>query len=179
MKQIRLLLVDNHPTFLRLAAAFLHEHYSGEVAVVGTLPTVRKNLTPVEALHPDVVVFDPYSPARSAKGILPVLRAALPGVGLVVLSARSEGAYRRAALAAGADEFVDKADIVAELMPAIRRAHLLSPPPPREGIESSRNPQRIHLTQLSGRPQITRRMVAVDRLGIATGEEHKDDASQV
>lgn len=122
MKQIRLVLVDNHPTFLRLAAAFLREHYSREVAVVGTLPTVRKNLARVEALHPDVVVFDPFSPARSAKGTLPFLRAALPAVGLVVLSARREAVYRRSALAAGANEFVPKADIVAELLPAIRRA---------------------------------------------------------
>ncbi len=122
MKRIRLLLVDNHPTFLRLAADFLREHHAGKITVVGTARTVQEGLALVHALHPDVVVFDPFSPARSAKTILPFLRAALPGVGLVVLSARREGVYRRAALAAGADEFVPKADIVAELLPAIRRA---------------------------------------------------------
>ena len=122
MKRIRLLLVDNHRIFLRLAADFLREHCSGEVSVVGTVQNVQEGLALVDALHPDVVVFDPFSPTRSAKAILPFLRAALPGVGLVVLSARREGVYRRAALAAGADEFVPKADIVAELLPAIRRA---------------------------------------------------------
>lgn len=122
MKKIRLLLVDNHPTFLRLAAEFLREHYAGEVAVVGTARTVEESVALAQTLRPRVVVLEPFSPIHLAKLILPVLRAALPGAGLVVLTARSEGVYRRAALAAGADEFVPKADIVAELLPAIRRA---------------------------------------------------------
>ncbi len=101
MKRIRLLLVDNHSTFLRLAADFLREHHAGEITVVGTARTIQEGLTLAGAQRPEVVVLDPFSPARSAKVILPQLRAALPGVGLVVLSARREGVYRRAALAAG------------------------------------------------------------------------------
>ena len=95
---------------------------SGEIVVVGALKTVRKNLPLFGALQPDVVVFDPFSPARSAKASVPFLRAALPGSGLVVLTAHSEGVYRRAALTAGADEFVAKAEIVPNLLGAIRRA---------------------------------------------------------
>jgi DNA-binding NarL/FixJ family response regulator len=45
----------------------------------------------------------------------------LPDVGIVALTLLEGDAYRQAALAAGADDLVAKAELVTDLLPAIRR----------------------------------------------------------
>jgi DNA-binding NarL/FixJ family response regulator len=49
------------------------------------------------------------------------LRKMLPGVGIIALPLLDSNAYRQAALAAGADDVVSKAELVNDLLPAIRR----------------------------------------------------------
>ena len=49
------------------------------------------------------------------------LRNMLPGVGIIALTLLNDNAYRQAALAAGADDLVRKAEVVTDLLPAIRR----------------------------------------------------------
>jgi len=121
MRAIHTLLIDHHPTFLRLAADYLREHYPDEITVVGTARTGEEGLTLALSLRPRVILLDPYASGSAAKATLPRLRAALPAVGLVVLSTHSENVYRRAALEAGANEVVVKSRLIAELLPAIRR----------------------------------------------------------
>jgi len=45
----------------------------------------------------------------------------LPGVGTIALTLLEGNAYRQAALAAGADDIVRKAELTTDLPPAIRR----------------------------------------------------------
>jgi len=49
------------------------------------------------------------------------LRKVLTGVGIIALTLLEGNAYRRAALTAGADDLVPKAELTTELLPAIRR----------------------------------------------------------
>ena len=49
------------------------------------------------------------------------LRNMLPGVGIIALTLLNGNAYQQAALAAGADDLVGKAEVVTDLLPAIRR----------------------------------------------------------
>jgi DNA-binding response OmpR family regulator len=44
----------------------------------------------------------------------------LPGVGIIVLTLLEGNAYRQAALAAGADDAVRKAELITDLLPAVR-----------------------------------------------------------
>jgi CheY-like chemotaxis protein len=53
--------------------------------------------------------------------ILPRLRNMLPDAGIIALTLLNDNAYRQAALAAGADDVVRKAELTTELLPAIRR----------------------------------------------------------
>ena len=52
---------------------------------------------------------------------IPRLRKVLPGVGIIALTLLEGNAYRQAALAAGADDLVRKAELTTDLLPAIRQ----------------------------------------------------------
>jgi DNA-binding NarL/FixJ family response regulator len=49
------------------------------------------------------------------------LRTVLPGVGIIALTLLNNSASRKAAMAAGADDVVLKAELITDLLPAIRR----------------------------------------------------------
>jgi CheY-like chemotaxis protein len=72
------------------------------------------------------------------------LRTLLPGVVIIALSVMNTPDFRKAALAAGANAFVSKARLRADLMPTLRQlvdaAHISSQPvkcPPREEPKGS------------------------------------------
>jgi DNA-binding NarL/FixJ family response regulator len=62
MRAIRILLIDHHPTFLRLATDYLREHYPDEMTVVGTARTGEEGLTLALSLRPYVVLLDTPTP---------------------------------------------------------------------------------------------------------------------
>ncbi len=72
-------------------------------------------------LHPDVAVVDLSLAQGPCLGWLRTLRERCPGLKVVVLSVHDEPNVRRAALDAGADEFVLKRAIVTDLLPAVDR----------------------------------------------------------
>ena len=120
MIAVRVLLVDDNPTFLRIATRYLEEHE--EIAVVASLSGGAEALASVEELRPDVALIDLAMPDLSGLEVIPRLRAARPELGIIALTFLDTDGYRQAALAAGADEFVPKATLITELIPAIRRA---------------------------------------------------------
>ena len=116
------LLVDDNPTFLRIAAQFLREHCTREVTVVGTATGGAAALARAGDLRPQVIVVDLAMPEMSGLETIPRLRELCPDLGIVALTQMEPAAYREAALAAGADEFVTKAMLSTDLLPAIQRA---------------------------------------------------------
>jgi len=60
-------------------------------------------------------------PGLSGLETIPRLRAMLPEVSIIALTLLDAKVYRQAALAAGADDFVPKANLSTDLLPAIRR----------------------------------------------------------
>jgi DNA-binding NarL/FixJ family response regulator len=111
--------VDDNLTFLRLAASYL-AHFS-ELNIVATADNGQDGFTKALSLHPQVILLDLVMPGLSGLQLIPRLRAAVSGVGIIVLTSHSPTSYKQAVLAAGADEFVRKADIDEQLLPAIRR----------------------------------------------------------
>jgi DNA-binding NarL/FixJ family response regulator len=119
MKSISVLLVDDNPSFLRIATRFLQEH--DDVAVVGAAGGGEEALALAQDLHPDVVLIDLAMPGLNGLETIPRLRAMLPAVGIIALTMLDTNSYWQAALAAGANDFVPKASLDTDLLPAIRR----------------------------------------------------------
>ena len=72
-------------------------------------------------LQPDVAVVDLSLAPGQGLGWLRALKERCPSLKVIVLSVHDEPNVRRAALEAGADEFVLKRAIVTDLLPAVDR----------------------------------------------------------
>ena len=117
--KISVLLVDDHEAFLRIATEFLQRH--DELTVVGAARGGEEALTQAQDLRPQIILVDLNMPGLSGLETIPLLRAMLPEAGIIALTLLDAKVYRQAALAAGADDFVPKANLSTELLPAIRR----------------------------------------------------------
>lgn len=120
-KPISVLIMDDNPTFLRLALLILSQH--PEVKIVGTILGGKDGLEIADRLKPDVALIDLVMPDVSGIEVISHLRETVPETGIVALTLFYEEGYREAALQAGADDFVRKDHISTELLPAIQRAH--------------------------------------------------------
>jgi DNA-binding NarL/FixJ family response regulator len=118
--KIRVLLVDDHEAFLRVATEVLQRHH--ELDVVGVARGGEEALAQAQALRPEVILIDLRMPGLNGMASIPRLRAMLPQAGIIALTLLNPNAYRRAALAAGADDFVSKRKLRTDLLPAIRQA---------------------------------------------------------
>ena len=119
MNPISVMLVDDNPTFLRIATRFLQEH--DDVMVVGAAGGGEEALAQAQARQPDIVLIDLAMPGLSGLETIPRLRAMLPEVGIIALTVLDTNSYRQAALEAGANDFVPKSTLNTDLLPAIRR----------------------------------------------------------
>ena len=120
MQPISLLLVDDNPRFLQVLTRFLHVRFSDEV-IVGTAGEGMEALVQAQNLRPQVILLDLVMPGLGALSAIPRLRSMMPDVGIIVLTVLDAKGYRKAALAAGADDFVGKASLYTDLIPAIQR----------------------------------------------------------
>jgi DNA-binding NarL/FixJ family response regulator len=116
----RVLLADDH-VLLRAALTRLLEP---ECEMVGRATTVAELLAEAQTWHPDVVVVDLMLPESNGLDACRQLKAALPAIGIVMLTAVDDPDVREAALAAGASDFVPKSLAHQHLLPAIRTAWL-------------------------------------------------------
>lgn len=115
------LLVDDEPTFLRIATLFLQTHYSKEVDVIGTASSGEECLAQAQTLAPDVILLDLSMPGLSGLQTIPLLRIMFPEMGIIALTLNDAEVYRKAVVAAGGNDLVSKATMHTDLMPAIRK----------------------------------------------------------
>lgn len=125
---VRVLLADASLTFRHAMTRLLCERSSAVVVVLGEGEDV---LSKARDLRPHIVLIDPFMPLGNKSGLEAVsrLRAALPQVGIVVLTLVSSNGYRQAALAAGADDFVPKTEVYTDLLPVIDQLARVAPQP--------------------------------------------------
>jgi DNA-binding NarL/FixJ family response regulator len=88
------------------------------VQVVGEATDVNDLLNGIKTACPDVVLLDWGFGDGATIDLLSLLRTRCPNLAVIVLSGHPEA--REAALAAGADAFVSKADPPEQLLTAIR-----------------------------------------------------------
>lgn len=119
MAPISVLLVDDNPTFLRILGDFLGEEE--DILVVGMARSGEEALVKANELRPQVILLDLAMPGLNGFNTTPRLRSMMPDVGIIALTVLDANGYREAALTAGADDFVAKANLNTHLVPAIRR----------------------------------------------------------
>jgi CheY-like chemotaxis protein len=121
MESISVLLVDDNTTFLRVTTQFLESYQDTNMVVIGTANRGEDALEQVESLQPQVILIDLAMPGMPGLEAIPHLRRRMPDVGIIALTMMDTGGFRQAALDAGADEFIPKANMRTELLPAITR----------------------------------------------------------
>lgn len=122
MTAIPVLLVEENPTFLRILSHVLREYCGDEVLVVGTSPGGENALDQAQRLKPWAMVVSVDQPNQANLQLIPRLRLLLPSVTLVAIGQFDEEASRQAAQAVGADAYIAKAALNAELLPVLCRA---------------------------------------------------------
>lgn len=119
MATIRILLVDNNPQFLKAVRQLLADDAAFEI--VGGTYSAAKGLELVARLHPDVVVMDLALPLMNGLEATRRIKAGPSAPLVIIVTLHDQETYRRTAEAAGADGFVSKWEVGAQLPELIRR----------------------------------------------------------
>lgn len=119
---IRLMVVDDHQIFREALQRLLLS--VTDLEVVGQASTGAEVIELARAIAPTVVCMDINLPDVNGIEATRALRAALPKVKVVALSAHLEQRYVREMLKAGASAYVTKTEGCDELLHAIRAAAL-------------------------------------------------------
>ncbi len=122
---LRVLVVDDNPLLLRSIKRLLTA--LSDVEVVGEACSGLAALELAAALRPDVVLMDLAMPEMDGLEATRRLAALPQPPRVVIMTMHDSSVYRVAALAAGAFEFLFKADLVKTLRPLFLR--LKSDPP--------------------------------------------------
>jgi two-component system KDP operon response regulator KdpE len=111
----RVLMVDDEPQLLRAMRITLQARGYD----VRTAPSGRKALSEAAAFRPDVIVLDLGLPDLDGVDVITAIRG-WSAVPIIVLSGRTSGGEKVAALDAGADDYVTKPFGVEELLARMR-----------------------------------------------------------
>ena len=118
MTRTRVLLADDHSSFLEAETTLLRAHFD----VVGTAKSGTQLLTEGIRLDPDVIVADITMPELSGIEAVTKLRESDCSAKLVFLTVHAEEAFVRTCLAKGALGYVLKNQMKDHLVPAIYAA---------------------------------------------------------
>jgi DNA-binding NarL/FixJ family response regulator len=91
------------------------------VRVLGEAQDGEEAIQLVHELRPRVVLMDLGMPRMGGLDALRRTKREMPWTKVIMVTVHGEDAYRRAALALGADAFIVKKRLQGELLPALRR----------------------------------------------------------
>lgn len=114
---IRLLVVDDDPGFRETLRALLAQR--DEAIVLREARSGEEALQLADALRPDVVLMDLAMPRMNGLEATRLLKARWPGLAVIIITVHDEEAYRRTALAAGAEAFLLKKSLGVDLWPTL------------------------------------------------------------
>src|ERR1700677_3779753 len=121
MKQIRILLADDHTVMRRGLRLLLESH--PQFGVVAEASDGRQAIEQAEATEPDVAVLDIAMPNLSGIEAAQRITSALPHTAVVILSMHSDEGYVLRALKAGAKGYLLKDSPEGDLIEAIKAVH--------------------------------------------------------
>jgi len=117
VKTIRVLLVDDNPAFSRAARNFLISQPYLEV--VGCAASGAEAMDLTAALKPDLILMDVVMPGMSGLEATRRIKRDAGAPKIIMLTLHTAVEYRASATAAGADGFITKDNLVADLPPLI------------------------------------------------------------
>ncbi len=120
-RAIRLLLADDQALVRGALAALLG--LEPDLEVVAEVGSGDEVVPAALAHHPDVALLDVEMPGTDGIAATAALRAAAPGVRVLIVTTFGRPGYLRRALQAGASGFVVKDTPAAQLADAVRRVH--------------------------------------------------------
>lgn len=118
---IRVLLADDHAV-VRAGIRQLLEH-SGDIQIVAEASDGEAAQALIQQHRPDVAVLDIQMPKASGIEVTRWVRANMPGVGVLILTAYNDDPYVMAVLQAGANGYVLKTASPDELIRAVHDVH--------------------------------------------------------
>jgi DNA-binding NarL/FixJ family response regulator len=118
-KRSRVLVVDDHP-LLRLGITSLIEE-EDDLEVCGQASGYSEALTLISKEMPDIAIVDLSIKDGSGLELIPTLRTAMPELKILVSSMHDESLFAERCLKAGALGYVNKSEVPAKLIQAIRR----------------------------------------------------------
>lgn len=116
---IPVLFLDANEAFRWLAVRALGRHFAADITLLAEGAAWPLDAPP--AAQPQAVLLGLGADGLVEPTLLAAIKAALPGVPVVVLGHLDEPAYGAAALAAGAAAFIAKGDLTTELIPLLRQ----------------------------------------------------------
>lgn len=118
MKTYRVVLADDHPLFRSGLTKVLQAGHAFEV--IGETSRGDEAVELVNKLLPDLVIMDVSMPGMDGIEATKQIKAAHPGIKILILSMHSDDAYWRESMDAGASGYVLKRAVDTELMIAIQ-----------------------------------------------------------
>jgi two-component system, OmpR family, response regulator len=122
MAPTSIVLIEDSPVFMGLFTAFIEHAQPRHFEIAGTARSGAEGLAVVARLQPAAVIVDIKLPDISGLDVISRLRAKGSAVAIVALTNADPAAFRAPTLAAGADAFVPKEKMHAELLPALHGA---------------------------------------------------------
>lgn len=95
---------------------------SGEYDVVGEACDAEQSVSIVRTLQPAIVLLDLGLPGMSGLDAISLLKQVAPRTLVIVLSAHTRETMARAATDRGADGYLEKANLVSDLVPTLTAA---------------------------------------------------------
>lgn len=118
MSKTTVLIVDDHAMVRKGLRMTIEAH--SDLEVVGEAGNLTEAIGAVAALQPQIITLDLTMPGPSGVASVERLRAAQPGVRVIVVTMHDDPAYVRTAIAMGAAGYVNKSAADTELISAIR-----------------------------------------------------------
>ena len=119
---IRILIVDDHTTFVELLAGALDRE--ADMCSVGSATTVREGIDKFMALRPDVVVMDYHLPDGCGLAAASRILAITPSTRVVVLTGDTTFSALEQAAAIGVCAFLQKDGSLATMLDTLRHARI-------------------------------------------------------
>lgn len=116
-KPVRVVVVDDDPEALALVLVKLKDHE--RIQVVGTGHSGREAIQLANTLRPDVMVLDVMMPILNGLEAAARISSVFPSIGLLILTSDASPESIRAALRAGAKDYLDKSTELFRLADAV------------------------------------------------------------
>lgn len=120
VKDLRVLVVDDHPAFRKALTSALR--LVGDIEVAGEAGGGVAACEGAEELQPDVVLMDLSMPDLSGIDAMKKIHETQPGLPVVILTAHADEGVERAAREAGASGFLAKGSGLQDLVVVLQEA---------------------------------------------------------